>query len=367
MGGKLAAPLPLWQFILLVHGTQVGMGIVELPSRLAEKAGTDGWIAILCGGALSTLAGLLILGFMERYPGLTLPQVCRNRWGRQAGVAANCLAFLYSGFFSLCILLRSAQFFKHYLLPDTSLFVVVALLSIPGYLVMGGGFRVLGRFAELAFLISVWMGFLLVVPLLDSYPIHLLPVFKNGVYALASAVYETFLSYLGFELMFLFHPWIPAGKKARLGLLAANGLTTLVYLALTLVAFMYFSPDEITLFQEPALNLLKVIEFRFFERLEVIMLSLYVFYSATTWMPYMLCAASCSAALLSGHAVRSHLLSILWICVAVAYIVEPSFKQSGKWLKTVTSAGIGAGYVLPFVLVPAAWMLHRAGRRRRQA
>ena len=39
--------ITLLQYIFLINGMQVATGILSLPRVLAEKAGTDGWIAIL--------------------------------------------------------------------------------------------------------------------------------------------------------------------------------------------------------------------------------------------------------------------------------------------------------------------------------
>lgn len=39
--------ITLMQYILLIHGIQMGIGILTLPRELAEKSGTDGWIAII--------------------------------------------------------------------------------------------------------------------------------------------------------------------------------------------------------------------------------------------------------------------------------------------------------------------------------
>ena len=52
--------ITLMQYIVLINGMQVGTGVLSLPRVLAEKAGTDGWIAILIGWIFSTISGVFI-------------------------------------------------------------------------------------------------------------------------------------------------------------------------------------------------------------------------------------------------------------------------------------------------------------------
>lgn len=57
-----------FQYILFISQVQIGIGIITLPSDLAEVASTDGWISILLGWVLANVGGLLILQIMKRHP-----------------------------------------------------------------------------------------------------------------------------------------------------------------------------------------------------------------------------------------------------------------------------------------------------------
>ncbi|WP_051870503.1 GerAB/ArcD/ProY family transporter [Brevibacillus laterosporus] len=64
--------ISLMQYIFIIHGTQVGIGILTLPRELTEIAGTDGWISILFGGVCSVLTSILITSIMKKHPDKTL-------------------------------------------------------------------------------------------------------------------------------------------------------------------------------------------------------------------------------------------------------------------------------------------------------
>ncbi|MFU2105189.1 GerAB/ArcD/ProY family transporter, partial [Paenibacillus larvae] len=46
------------QFILLIHGIEVGLATLPLPSQLAQYAGTDGWISLILGWFLVTIISI---------------------------------------------------------------------------------------------------------------------------------------------------------------------------------------------------------------------------------------------------------------------------------------------------------------------
>ncbi|MEH7072318.1 GerAB/ArcD/ProY family transporter, partial [Priestia megaterium] len=47
------------QYIFLIHGIQVGAGVLQLPRIMAEKVGMNGWIPLICGWLLSSAASLI--------------------------------------------------------------------------------------------------------------------------------------------------------------------------------------------------------------------------------------------------------------------------------------------------------------------
>lgn len=82
---------------------------------------------------------------------------------------------------------------------------------------------------------------------------------------------------MGFEGV-LFLPVFRKIKSASASVVIANTMTLAVYLFVTIVCFVVYSPDEITQYQEAPLSVAKIIEFRFLERFDII------FY------PYMFCS-----------------------------------------------------------------------------
>ena len=75
------------------------------------------------------------------------------------------------------------------------------------------------------------------------------------------------------------------------GIVLANLITLFIYLQVTFVSFVYFSPDGITKFLWPTLSLVTPFHFSFLERFEIIFLSFYLFIIFDSCIPYIFTAS----------------------------------------------------------------------------
>ena len=81
-------------------------------------------------------------------------------------------------------------------------------------------------------------------------------------------------------------------------------ITLFVYLQVTFVSFIYFSPDGITKFLWPTLSLITPFHFSFLERFEIIFLSFYLFIIFDSCIPYIFTASDGINQLLNKQGVR---------------------------------------------------------------
>ena len=114
------------------------------------------------------------------------------------------------------------------------------------------------------------MPLLLFIPLKDGHWIYLLPFLKEGWIPVVTTVKSTIIAFLGFEFAFVLYPYLTNKSAAKKGIIIANMITLCVYLQVTFVSFVYFSPDGITKFLWPTLSLVTPFHFSFLERFEII-------------------------------------------------------------------------------------------------
>ncbi|WP_289138393.1 GerAB/ArcD/ProY family transporter [uncultured Brevibacillus sp.] len=113
------------------------------------------------------------------------------------------LVAIYCGLASLAVTGNTVAIVNVWILTQTPGYIVVLLLAVPIYFVVRGGLRIIGRYAELIFYLTLWMPIILMASFKDTHWIHLLPFFKEGLKPIIMATKSTVLSFLGFELAFL--------------------------------------------------------------------------------------------------------------------------------------------------------------------
>jgi spore germination protein (amino acid permease) len=257
---------------------------------------------------------------------------------------------LYFAYYVYVAFVRIVLYIKVWLLPQTPDIAIVILLVIPTWLIARNGLRVQGRYAELVVFALCWMPFVYMYVLKEAHPLHLLPLFKEGWTQHLSAVQESIFDYIGYEMAFIFYPFLKKKHLAAVGVLAANTLSMLVYLLVTFTCLMIFSPDEIKLFNEPSISALKIVVFPFLERFEVLFLALYILLASITWISTLYCAVFCTSWLAGKKDHSRHLFAVLLLLVALYVFYAPTFNQNDKMISQVVWAGTGYAVVLPFIL-----------------
>ncbi len=343
--------ISLMQYIVLINGMQVATGVLSLPRVLAEKAGTDGWIAILIGWIFSTISGVFIVKTAARYPEDTIYDILIRVFGKIVGRAFVVIYMMYFSFYSCVVLVNAMLYLKGWLLPKTPDYLVIFLFSIPTFLVARNCPRIIGRYSELTFYTMLWIPLFFLIPLKENGSwMPFFPLLKDGWKPIFTAVPTTIFAYLGFDIAFFLYPFLQKKQYAVHGMVIANTLTMLFYLFATFVCFAYFSPDSITQFNQPVLNLLKVIEFRFLERFDMILLALYLPVVSTAWIPTIYCAVFCSSQLLGKQDHSSHVVILLLLIIGFIFWTHPSWNEAEIWQQVLSNAGLGLTYILPIIL-----------------
>lgn len=355
--------ITLMQYIFLINGAQVATGVLSLPRILAEKAGTDGWIAIPIGWFFSVVASIFLVKTAERYPNDTLYEILIRLFGKIVGKAIVFVYMMYFAFYAWTIFVNGCLYIKAWFLPKTPSYIILLLFSIPTFFVARNGLRVIGRYSELSFYMVIWLPLFFLIPLRDGNWLHLLPLLKDGWIPVLSAVPSTVFSFLGFEVAFFLYPFLQKKQHAVLGITIANTLTMLFYIFVTIVCFVYFSPDGIVEFNQPVLNLLKLIEFRFLERFDMVILAVYLIVVSTAWIPCVYIATFCSSQLLGKQDHSHHVIILLLIIIGLIFWLEPTWIESEKWQKMVTKGGLLLAFAAPPFLWVYSWIYEKFRRR----
>lgn len=362
---KTTRPVSMLQFTLIISAFQISVAFLSLPRELARQAGTDGWIAIFLGWGMATLASVALVKVMKNSPTgsiLDLIQRFAGVWASKIAAIifiAYYLLLAYDGFIIASLVI------KLWLLPSTYIYILVLLLLIPTYQIAQHGFQAIGRYCEIVALISIWIPFVYLSTLRHAHWLYLLPVIKEGWLPVLATAKIMFYPLLGIGLVFFIYPHLVKKEKALKAMVISNTLTCLVYLAITLVCYVYYSPDEIGDFNEPVISIMKSIELQFIERIEVPFIAFYLFMFSCIWIPSMHLVSMNSAWLLGKSRERGHL--VVW-CLAIAvgfFIYRPSFMDAARVNNILNLFGFMMEFALPvcLLLYVAISKRVRGGRR----
>ncbi|WP_248928052.1 GerAB/ArcD/ProY family transporter [Paenibacillus hamazuiensis] len=343
--------ITLMQYIFLIQGTQLATGIFSLPRTLAEKAGTDGWMDIPIAWLINLLSGWVILLTLRKYPDYTLPDLLKHLFGKWLGRLLLLPFIAYFAFFGWIIMINTMLFVKAWFLTKTSQYLIVLLFAVPGYLLIRHGLRVLARYTEFVLYIMLWMPFLFLVTSRQWHWIHLLPLLKEGWGPVMSGLPKTVFAFAGNEILFFIYPFLQKKQYAFRGLVIANTLTMLLYLYTTVICFVYYTPDGITSLNQPLMSMLKTIEFRFLERVDMIFLALYLIVVSRSWNAYIYCAVFSTGQMLNKQDHSPYALVYFALAVVCTAVVMPTWNQSDEWSNMLGNAATVVLYVFPVLLL----------------
>ncbi|MGG4494926.1 GerAB/ArcD/ProY family transporter [Brevibacillus reuszeri] len=317
----------LFQYILFISQVQIGIGIITLPSDLADVANTDGWISILLGWVVANVISILIIQIMKRHPDETIFDLLLRYFGKWIGVLCSILFILYSIFVFTITLFAAIHITQTWVLPQTANYFLMLLFIIPKHMLAQKSIRMLGRYAEFVGLSMVFMLPLFFIAMREGHWIHLLPVIKEGWLPIMKGVKTTILSFLGFELAFILYPFLQKKQHATAGILIANTITMLTYLLVTIACYVQFNPYQIGTYIWPTLDMFETVEFPFVERIEVIFATFYLFIISTSGIPYYFTASFGVSQLLRLKDHKKVVLILSCCYVVLSFFYNPTYYQ----------------------------------------
>lgn len=278
------------QFTLLIYKTQIGVRILSASRILINDVETDGWILLMICCGIAILTSIWIYHVMRLHPNETLFDLSERYLGKWLGKGVSLVWIVYGWIVSTYVLFMTIHLINIWILPNTRFYLLMLLLLVPIYMIANRGIQLMGRFAEFVFLSAFFMPVLVLFALQDAEWQNLLPVLKDGWEPIFRHLPIGLPFFAGFELSFFWYPYIKEKEKALRGIILANLLTLYILLVVTIVSFVKFSPLEIKQLVWPTVSLLKFIQFPFLERLEVIVLSIYIYVLLATVIPYLFVA-----------------------------------------------------------------------------
>lgn len=274
------------QMMCFLISSQIGFGIITLPSTLAEKVGHDGWISALLSGLISILCTYLISRFLRRYSNKSIFQINIFLYGKYIGMFLNFCFLLYLTFTCIVIFRLYSELIKVTVLNLTPLTVLSILTSIPTVYLCFKGLKATARFNITIlpiYLITILL-FLLISR--NGRLTFIMPIGISGTKGILNGMLLSGFSLLGIELLPIIYPYVIDKQNFTKYALIANIFTTFFSTLIIFISTIYVGEWKLKLLAFPLFNIITSIRAPILERLDLLFILL--------WYPVM------------GSAIRSY-------------------------------------------------------------
>lgn len=172
-----------------------------------------------------------------------------------------------------------------------------------------------------------------------------------------SAAKTMAFSYIGFEMILVYYPFIQKGQKSKKYAYLANATTTLLYLVVTFMCFLFYSEKQLSAVIWPYLKLSSSLEFSIIQRFEYIFVSAWILVIVPCVILYLWCASRLAKDIFKVKQ-KYPLLLFMLIYVVISHFVDDSeeFQLLGSW------SGKFAFYT-NYVYIPVLFILYMVMRK----
>jgi spore germination protein (amino acid permease) len=258
----------------LIHSIQIGIGVLGFQRYIAKSAGYDAWIAVLAFGLIVNLLIWMIYSIMKKGKG-DITVIHRDLFGKWIGGLFSLFFVVYLLFFSITVLRTFIEVIQVWMFPEIKVWSVSLMFLILTYYVVSGGFRTVTGISFFGVVLPLYLLLTLWFPLEFANFRNLLPIVDHSIKEISISTKDAALSFLGFEALFMYYPFIKQPEKSQKWAHFGALFTTFIYLVLTIVSFGYYSEKQLAGTVWATLSMWKIVEMPFVERFEYIGIATY--------------------------------------------------------------------------------------------
>lgn len=356
------------QHMFLTFGTIVGVGFIFLPRGVVEKAREDAWITVLLAGGVSILSLWLITRVARSFPHETAFEYNRKLLGRMLGFLFNLLISVYFLFFVVTGIRTMVEVVRSEMLPFTPIEVTLLAMLLTVLYTSWHGLMPIVRLNESGLPISILLIFVfLLFAYLEADWYEMRAPFLEGINPILQPLPSTVYSYLGYEVLFLYYPFLVNQKKAFVSGAIGIGLAAVFYVFIVVGTIVTLGP-EVTITQTyPVVTMAKVIELvrQFVERAELLLIILWLPLAYSTHVVTFFSAAFSFHRTFPAISLRWW-MAILFPAVYFLAMVPENLMEMEEWSNRVGSVGLFLLIGYPLILLAARLVRRRRGTGRTQ-
>lgn len=313
------------QLKALIITANIGVGILSLPSSIADIMNNAGWIAIVLGG-LATLPFVYIMNKLaEMYRGRIFYEYGKEVVGNILFKIFNVVYLTYFLVFLAFVVRIFGEVIEAYLLQNTPIEVIIlTMLLVTSYI----GRSDIKSISRMAFLILYIIAISTIIFVILSLPTldltNLFPAFKFDIKDIPKGVSTVFFSYVGFEIILIALAYVEDSKSTLKFSFLGIFYTILIYITTFFITLSQFGIHELKKQIWPSISIMREIELPgfFIENLDGIMMASWVLVVFATMGPLMYASGVVLSNLFNTRKHNFFVLPLVTIVMIIALIPE---------------------------------------------
>lgn len=272
--------------MLMIH-TIIGVGVLSLPSTLAEMLGTSGWVALIITGAIAVVPVIMMTKLMTMYKDKNIFEISSKLVGRPLTYVSFIIVVIHMLGQGAFVARIFGEVIKMFLLFTTPIEIIILTILLTAVYTVRSGIEGIARFSIIVIpFIVIPLLILSVVLIPDLDFSNLLPFLKASPVHILKAVPPVFFSFGGIEFLLVYMYYSKNPKSAMKYNIGAIVVITVLYLLSFFLTLARFGEKGLVAQLWPLLSLSKAIQFpnAFIENVEGIIMAIWVIIAFTTLM-----------------------------------------------------------------------------------
>lgn len=281
------------QLYFVMIQSQMGIGVLSLPSVTQKTAKGDAWITTIIAGIFIEIILVIYWLLLKRFPTLILTEFTKKIVGKGLGKILNISIYMYFVLTACFAVIFIVNLINTWLLPLTPSWTISLLIMIASVYLAIDDIKIIARFFTLAsflILIIIILSVLNFTHELDFQYVR--PIGHSGIKNILLGSSDSLISMLGFEILLLTYPYVQDKEKGYLKTISLGNLSiTFLYTFFVFTTLISFSPVIIKQIKEPLLYIFRGLSYQLIDRLDLIFISIWIVPMTTSVVAYLFMAS----------------------------------------------------------------------------
>lgn len=273
------------QIKALIVSSEIGIGILTLPNRIAITNENDGWIPIILAGLIIIPIIFIMDRIFRMYPDKDFFDIGREVLGKWIFNTFLIFFLIYFIILMSNIMRNLGELIKAFLLETTPIEVIIISFIFATSYIARDNIQVIGRAAYFIYpLILGFVIFLFLVTLPEIDFTNVLPAFQSDFSKIPKGMEQAFFSYIGFEILLFAFPSAEKKEDSLKTAMAGQGIVIVIYTIIFLLTLAQYGVHSLKRQIFPTLSLVKEVDLPgfFVENLDNLVMAFWVLVIFTT-------------------------------------------------------------------------------------